>query len=159
MSKFLSLTSVSVLLLVMHVFPWIAICVVFLLICSFYTIISLLLCMPLRMSNFLSLTSFSVLLPVMHVFQWIVISQKISGFRIFTRLQFLYNILLFQNIVCKYNLKGKIIIVFLLMYRFFTTYYIFLYVKIFDFMYFYYLVAFLHFSIIFNRLDFSKTTR
>ncbi len=79
-------------------------------------------------------------------------SKKFSYF-------YLYNISLFQNIVCKYNTKGKIIIAFLLMYRFFTTYYIFLDVKIFDFMYFYYLVAFLHFSIIFNRLDFSKTTR
>ena len=75
MSKFLSLTSVSVLLLVMHVFPWIAILFAFLLVCSFYTIISLLLYMPWLL--------FSVLLPVMHMFQWIVISQKKKWFLYF----------------------------------------------------------------------------
>ena len=143
----------------MHVFPCIPILFAFLLVCSFYTIISLLLCMPLRMSSFLSLTSFFCIITCYARVSMNCNKSKKSGFRIFTRLQFLYNILLFQNVICKYNTKGKIIIAFLLMYHFFTTYYIFLYVKIFDFMYFYYLVAFLHFSIIFNRLDFSKTTR
>mgnify|MGYP006982800866 CR=1 FL=1 len=136
MSKFLLLTSFSILLFVMHVFPCIPILFAFLLVCSFYTIISLLLCMPLRMSSFLSLTSFFCIITCYAHVSMNYNESKNKWFCIFTHLQFLYNILFFQNVVCKYNTKRKIIIVFLLMYRFFTTYYIFLYVKIFDFVYF-----------------------
>jgi hypothetical protein len=69
--------------------------------------------MPLRMSSFLSLTSFFCIITCYaHVSMNCKRSKKISGFRIFTRLQFLYNILLFQNVFVSTREKRKIMIAF-----------------------------------------------
>jgi len=130
MSKFLSLTSVSVLLLVMHVFQWIA----------------------LRQWNmwFLHFYSFTVYIQyfcyMLCVLQLIVLHKKNTWFLHFYSFAVFIQYFAFSKYRSEVQHKGKVIIVFLLMYFFFyNILYFYSYVKIFGLLHFYCLVAFLHF--------------